>query len=278
MSKSLSMPRRSVALLAAMLLAMSMMAGTATAKERGRPADLHCPGHQSEAKVDVPSGWDFYEDGPYVEVVSVYDTRTEEYVDVTVTIDGKTVEFSSDDYELEDVEFCIKGGPNNTGALSGLSGDTYGIPNRGGNAPDVSYVVVYSVTTEDDVPVFECDDSTSSGGAGVTTTVHELGQPSGTFDFNYIAYSVPDRFQVYYEGALLLDEVIGTSANAAAYASLYQPGGIFHDTDTIDAVSQKTTSLSYSGTSTQVTVVVSGPGGTVWDYTVFCPAPDDNDD
>jgi hypothetical protein len=47
-----------------------------------------------------------------------------------VTVDGKTVTFSSDDDVLEDVGFCLKGGPHRTGPLSGLSRDTDGIANR----------------------------------------------------------------------------------------------------------------------------------------------------
>lgn len=268
------MMRRYVVVLTAMLLALGMMAGTATANEHGKPVDQQCEDHQIETKIEVPSGWDFSEDGPYVEVVSVIDTRTGDHIDVTVTIDGENVTFSSDDHSLEDASFCIKGGTGNSGLLSGLSGSTEDIDNRGGQTPDISYVVLYAVTTVDE-DVVACDESTASGGAGVTTTIHELGQSSGTFDFSYNAYAVPDRFQVFYEGSLIHDEVIGTLANSSSYASLFDPSGIFHGTGSVDAVSGKSVSLSYAGTSTQVTVIVSGPGGTVWDYIVSCPATND---
>ena len=273
------MTRRYVALLAAMLLAMSMFAGTAAAKERGRPMDLHCANHQSEMKVDVPSGWDFYEDGPYVEVVSVYDTRTEEYVDVTVTIDGKTVTFSSDDYELEDVEFCIKGGPNNTGPLSGLTGNTDTIPNRGGNAPDVSYVVVYAVTTVD-TTVTECGEGLSvSGGFEIFEGTIEMGQSSGTFLFEYSALNQPDWYEIFYEGERIFDIVSGTRANDPFYAPLFEEGGRFFGATATEPLFSSSQILSFgdeNSTSTQLTLRVTGSEpGTIWSATINCPFEDE---
>ena len=90
-----------------------------------------------------------------------------------------------------------------------------------------------------------CNVQTTSGGAGTTTTVHNLGQSAGTFAFRYQAYTIMDRFQVIYEGAPLLDTGIvagGTTVN-----------------------------LTYAGSATTVTVIVTGPSGTGWDYTVNCP-------
>jgi hypothetical protein len=86
------------------------------------------------------------------------------------------------------------------------------------------------------------------GGGGVTTTVYELGRTSGSFTFTYQAFSVPDRFQVIYQGVTLLDT--GLVSGAA------------------------TPTLTYSGTATFVTVVVTGSAagtGTSWDATVGCP-------
>ncbi|KRE36170.1 hypothetical protein ASG73_13950 [Janibacter sp. Soil728] len=63
---------------------------------------------------------------------------------------------------------------------------------------------------------------------------------------------MPDQFQVFYEGVLL------------------------HDTGVVgDAINEGTGSATVTvpaGTSTQVTVVVTGPSGTAWDYVVNCPA------
>jgi hypothetical protein len=92
-----------------------------------------------------------------------------------------------------------------------------------------------------------CNVTSASGGNGVTTTVHELGQTSGTFNFSYEAFTVPDRFEVIYQGVALLDT--GFVAGNATH------------------------SLTYSGASTQVTVKVTGnlTSSSQWQYTVACP-------
>jgi hypothetical protein len=93
-----------------------------------------------------------------------------------------------------------------------------------------------------------CNAQTTSGGAGVTTNTHALGATSGTFTFTYDAFSVPDRFQIVYEGQALLDTgfVSGSSSR----------------------------SISFSGSSSTVTVTVTGSApGTAWNYTVGCAAP-----
>jgi hypothetical protein len=83
-----------------------------------------------------------------------------------------------------------------------------------------------------------CNAATTSGGEGVTTTVHDLGQSSGTFPFTYEAFSVPDQFEVIYQGTTLLNT--GSVSGGA------------------------TVNLSYSGHATVVTVIVTGPSGTAW--------------
>jgi len=93
-----------------------------------------------------------------------------------------------------------------------------------------------------------CNLQTNSGGEGVTTTVHELGATSGTFEFVYDAYGIPDQFDIYYEGNLI-----------------YTTGGAVSGSATVP--------VSYSGTATSITVVVTGPSGTAWDYVVSCPTP-----
>ena len=90
-----------------------------------------------------------------------------------------------------------------------------------------------------------------AGGPGVTTTVHDLVRTSGTFNFQYEAFVEPDRFQMIYEGRTLLDTGL-----------VPRPG----------VPSGDTVSLTYSGASRAVTVIVTGPAtGTVWNYTVGCP-------
>jgi len=90
-----------------------------------------------------------------------------------------------------------------------------------------------------------CNVQTTSGGAGTTTTVHSLGRTNGTFAFRYEAFSIKDRFQVIYEGSTILDT--GPVAGGA------------------------TSNLTFSGAATTVSVIVTGPAGTGWNYTVSCP-------
>lgn len=111
-----------------------------------------------------------------------------------------------------------------------------------------------------------CDATTTSGGQGVTTTAHELGRSGPTsFLFEFDAISVPDRFQVYYEGALIYD-------------SGFRGDSGYTDPVTGDPIvvtgpgAGSATVMVPSGTATSVTVVVTGPiSGTAWDYTVNCP-------
>jgi hypothetical protein len=96
-----------------------------------------------------------------------------------------------------------------------------------------------------------CNSSTNSGGEGVTSTVHQLGRSSGTFIFQYDAFSIPDQFDILYEG-----RTIFTTGSA------------------VSGSNGTGTAVSYSGSSTQVTVRVTGVvgSGTSWTYTVFCPS------
>ena len=99
----------------------------------------------------------------------------------------------------------------------------------------------------DETNVQQCNNATQSGGEGVTTTVHELGATSGTFEFDWDAQNIPDQFEVIYEGNVIFDtgSVSGTG----------------------------TQQIPYSGSSSQVTVRVTGPSGTAWSYVVNCPTP-----
>jgi hypothetical protein len=273
------MTRRSMALVTAMLLAASLMAGPAAAKERGQPTDQHCVGHQSETKIEVPSGWDLAADGPYSEVVSVTDTRTGDPVEVTVTIDGKTATFASDDTSLEVADFCLKGGPKQTGALTGPSGTTESIPNRGGNAPDVSYVVLYGVTTSEG-PAAGCGEGLGvEGGFEIYEAQVELGVSSGEFLFEYEALNQPDWFELFYDGERIFDVVSGTQANNPIYAPLFEEGGRFFGASATDPSYSNSTMVAFgdaTSTSTQVTLRVTGSEpGTVWFATVNCPVEAD---
>ncbi|MGY2082601.1 hypothetical protein [Blastococcus sp. SYSU DS0539] len=117
------------------------------------------------------------------------------------------------------------------------------------------------------VVVQPCDAETISGGQGVTTTGHELGTSGPTsFLFQFDAISVPDRFQVFYEGALIYDS--GFRGDTG-----YTDPGTGHPITVSGPGAGSATVVVPAGTATSVTVVVTGPiPGTAWTYTVNCPA------
>ncbi|MGX1776848.1 hypothetical protein ACWIGW_32400 [Nocardia brasiliensis] len=101
-------------------------------------------------------------------------------------------------------------------------------------------------------PTQRCNQSTKSGGAGVTDTTHELGRGGPlSFALAYETYDVPDKIDVFYQGALV---------RTTGYVG--------------DHLNQGTGSITVglpAGTATAVMVRVTGPNGTKWDYTVRCP-------
>jgi len=89
----------------------------------------------------------------------------------------------------------------------------------------------------------------------------ELGRTSGTFTFDYRAFTNKDHFIVTYEGSTLLD---------TGCVSTSDP----NNDATGPAVSE---TRSYSGSSTKITVQVMANCETVspnnaWDYLVHCPS------
>ncbi len=94
-----------------------------------------------------------------------------------------------------------------------------------------------------------CSTQQFEGGDIPETRFIDMGRTSGTFDFSYETYVIPDRIVVSYEGRALFD----TGCVGAG----------------------DSTSLSYSGTSTLIRVEVQpnceGDTGTAWDFTVSCP-------
>ena len=108
-----------------------------------------------------------------------------------------------------------------------------------------------SAADDNEVNAQPCNSATTSGGDGVTTTVHQLGQTSGTFNFFYEAYSVPDQFDITYEG----NSIFTTGGPVSGNNGTGQP-------------------VNFGpGSSTEVTVTVTGGVGTLWDYRVDCPTP-----
>ncbi|MFN0074042.1 MAG: hypothetical protein ACKVVP_21395 [Chloroflexota bacterium] len=107
-----------------------------------------------------------------------------------------------------------------------------------------------STPTATATPV-SCNALTVSGGAGVTNTVHQLGRSSGSFRFDYQAFTLQDRFQIFY-GADLDEDILDMDGPVSG-------GG--------------TRNVSFGpGTATYITVRVTGPPGTEWNYKVHCPS------
>lgn len=237
--------RTGAGLLAALVLVLAYVFAVAPSADA---ATQHCTDHTTATKIEV--------DDDFVNptTVSVTDTRTGDLIDVLVTITGASFSLESGDADLtlDGAAWCIKSATlahDGTGT-SGVSGST----NKKGVTQDISYLVLVSVTTVDPTPVAECNTATSSGGQGVTTTVHELGTAGPTsFLFEWETLNQPDQLEVFYEGVKIHDTgLVGDNIN----------DGTGSATVTVPA-----------GTSTQVTVTVTGPeAGTVWDYVVNCPA------
>ncbi|MFF2085478.1 hypothetical protein ACFVVM_17020 [Nocardia sp. NPDC058176] len=101
--------------------------------------------------------------------------------------------------------------------------------------------------------VQQCNRVTKSGGAGVTNTVHQLGATGPTsFVLSYETLNIPDRIQVFYQGAQVLDTgYVGDNINEGTGSAVV--------------------SLP-AGSASTVTVRVSGLDETKWEYTVNCPA------
>ena len=93
-----------------------------------------------------------------------------------------------------------------------------------------------------------CNVRTESGGTAGKTTVHELGRTNGTFQFQYEAFGIPDKFEIIYQGNTLLN-------------TNFVSGGA-------------TVPIAFSGTSSLVTVIVTGNSNTstAWNYTLSCPS------
>lgn len=100
-------------------------------------------------------------------------------------------------------------------------------------------------------PPQPCNAATISGGEGVTVTNHQLGQSGpASFQFDYETFIVPDQITIRYEGNVIFDVgPVGTNGMVSTIVNVPVGG------------------------STEIEVTVEGPAGTLWEYTVHCPAP-----
>ena len=105
-----------------------------------------------------------------------------------------------------------------------------------------------------------------SGGRGYFEYTIQLGIGTGTIQFTYDAYTVPDQFQIYYNGSLVIDtgfrgdSYYNSELNALGYPNVSGPG---------------TGSASFTKTSASpetCLVVITAPIiGTAWTFLVGCP-------
>jgi hypothetical protein len=103
--------------------------------------------------------------------------------------------------------------------------------------------------TNDDQAVTPCGNTSGSGGAGVTNTAIYIGTGSGVVTINYNAFGQPDQFDVVYDG----NTVATTGGPVSGKGTLT----FFHD---------------FAVTNQSIfTMIVTGPNGTAWNYSVVCP-------
>jgi hypothetical protein len=106
-----------------------------------------------------------------------------------------------------------------------------------------------------------------SGGRGLFEYTIQLGLGTGNVSFNFNAFSVPDQFQVYYNGSLVIDtgfrgdSSYNAQLNALGYPNVSGPGS-------------GVTSFTKPNASPQTClVVVTAPlTGTAWEFLVGCPS------
>ncbi len=131
--------------LLALLVAMLVVIPSA-----GAAATEHCTNHMTEVKVESDQS---------PATVHVVDTQTGDLVEVIVTIVGPDLSIAAVDpgLDLVDASWCIKSNTN-TNSGSGLTGQSTST-NKKGIVQDISYVVLYSVTSADRDTTLDIDKS-----------------------------------------------------------------------------------------------------------------------
>ena len=85
----------------------------------------------------------------------------------------------------------------------------------------------------------------------------DIGKKSGSFNFHYNAYTIPDRFVISYEDTVFFDECLGVNSPGPY-------GGVDHDDLTLD--------LPFTGSTTVIKLEVFPnclyQGDTEWNFTI----------
>ena len=105
-----------------------------------------------------------------------------------------------------------------------------------------------------------------SGGRGLFEYTIQLGSGTGSIPFTFNAYSVPDQFQVYYNGNLVIDtgfrgdSSYNAQLNALGYPNVSGPGSGSSSFTKTSALPQ-----------TCLVVITAPLIGTAWEFLVGCP-------
>jgi hypothetical protein len=99
----------------------------------------------------------------------------------------------------------------------------------------------------DQRPLGVCRQQQNSGGQGLFTNTYDLTQSCGTVQFQYQAFSIPDQFEVIYNGRTVLN------------TGMISGGGVLN----ID--------LDGGDSPFLIVIVTASNSGTAWNYTVGCP-------
>ena len=93
-----------------------------------------------------------------------------------------------------------------------------------------------------------CGTTAVSGGEGVTVTTYSMPNRAGEVTFTYESYAIPDRYVVEGGGQIFIDTGEITGGDTIKFC---KPEGV-----------------------RTIKVTVTGPTGTVWEYTIGCPEDD----
>lgn len=122
-------------------------------------------------------------------------------------------------------------------------------------------------------PTIPCGTSTTySGGEGFPTeNIINLGSSLGTVTLTYDAFSIPDKFQVFFDGVKVIDTGYkGDTSQQSALDSALAAMGL--PSETITTPGSGTATFSKGTATTTATVRVYSPlAGTSWNYTLSCP-------
>ncbi|MEZ5174171.1 MAG: hypothetical protein R2850_11875 [Bacteroidia bacterium] len=114
-----------------------------------------------------------------------------------------------------------------------------------------------------------CGVQRESGGEGVTSTLHDMGNQGGIVIINYETFTVPDRIDVFYGG----EWVTGTGSDPGPLGMVPPLADCSNPTEGyVGANGTFCFPFSPDERGSLVEVVVSGcvRGGTAWNYTITC--------